>query len=207
MKPIPGSEPPFSPGERSLCSIRTVIARACDVLWQSDPSGAVTNVTACRPALPEGQGQLEETEVAQVEQLWNKAVRCAERLSAVYQCACRAARRPSFLVQAVPVFNDRDEVLCWSGHATEVESFADAGTRFISEATGVLASSLNRAAIVNRFIDTAVKHFSDVCSIHTLTRTARCGWKVLPIAATGADAARSPRRRSLPKRCARVSRC
>ena len=61
----------------------------------------------------------------------------------------------NFLVQAVPVFNNRDEVLYWSGHATEVERFADAGTRFISEATAVLSSSLNRATIVNRFIEAA----------------------------------------------------
>ena len=168
MKPIPESEPPFSPGERSLCSIRTVIARACDVLWQSDPSGAVTNVIACRPARPESQGRLDETEVVQVDQLWRKALRCAERFSAVYHMrAPGSTTLRNFLVQAVPIFNNRDEVLYWSGHATEVERFADAGTRFISDATVALSSSLNRATIVNRFIEAATVDFADGCAIYT----------------------------------------
>ena len=168
MKPIPESEPPFSPGERSLCSIRTVIARACDVLWQADPSGAVTNVIACRPARLESQGRLDETEAAQVDQLWRKALRCAERFSAVYHVrAPGSTASRNFLVQAVPIFDSRDEVLYWSGHATEVERFADAGTRFISDATAALGSSLNRATIVNRFIEAATADFADGCAIYT----------------------------------------
>jgi sigma-B regulation protein RsbU (phosphoserine phosphatase) len=168
MKSIPESEPPFSPGERSLCSIRMVISRACDVLWQSDPSGAVTNVVVCRPARPESQGRLDETEVAQVDQLWRKALRCAERFSAVYHArAPGSTTSRNFLVQAVPIFDNRDEVLYWSGHATEVERFADAGTRFISDAAAALASSLNRATIVNRFIEAATADFADGCAIYT----------------------------------------
>ncbi|HEX3369046.1 MAG TPA: SpoIIE family protein phosphatase, partial [Candidatus Cybelea sp.] len=168
MKPFPESEASFSPGERSLCSIRTVIARACDVLWQADPSGAVTSVIPCRPARPEGHGRLDETEVAQVDALWAKALRCAERFSAVYHVrTAGGATLRNFLVQAVPVFDNRDLVLYWSGHATEVERFADAGTRFISEATAVLSSSLNRATIVNRFIEAATVEFADGCAIFT----------------------------------------
>src|ERR1700722_4296129 len=168
MKSIPESEPPFSPGERSISSIRTVITRACDVLWQSDPSGAVTNVIVCRPTRPESQGRLDETEVAQVDQLWRKALRCAERFSAVYHVrAPGGTTLRNFLVQAVPIFDNRDEVLYWSGHATEVERFADAGPRFISAAPVALSSSLNRATIVNRLIEAATTDFSDGCAVYT----------------------------------------
>jgi phosphoserine phosphatase RsbU/P len=173
VKPLPEPEPTFSPGEKSLCSIRTVIARACDVLWQSDPSGAVTNVVVCRPARPESQARLDETEVAQVDQLWRKALRCAERFSAVYHVrAPGSTALRNFLVQAVPIFDNRDEVLYWSGHATEVERFADAGTRFIADATAALSSSLNRATIVNRFIEAATAEFGDGCAIYTYDATA-----------------------------------
>ncbi|HEY6487326.1 MAG TPA: SpoIIE family protein phosphatase [Candidatus Cybelea sp.] len=168
MKPLPESEPSFSPGERSICSIRAVIARACDVLWRADPCGTVTSVIVCRPARSEVQGRLDDTEVAQVDALWGKALRCAERFSAVYHVrAAGGSALRNFLVQAVPVFDNRDEVLYWSGHATEVERFADAGTRFISEATAALSSSLSRATIVNRFIKAATAEFADGCAIFT----------------------------------------
>jgi serine phosphatase RsbU (regulator of sigma subunit)/anti-sigma regulatory factor (Ser/Thr protein kinase) len=168
MKRLPDSEPPLPSSERILCSVRTVLARATDVLWQADQSGAITEIIPCRPTLSRSQDELDETEVAQVEQLWLKAIRCAQRFSAVYHLRAPGnATVRNFLVQAVPVFDDRDEVRYWSGHATEVERFADAGTRFISEATFALSSSLNRAAIVNRFINTAVDQFADACAVHT----------------------------------------
>jgi serine phosphatase RsbU (regulator of sigma subunit) len=138
-------------------------------LWQADPAGVVTGITLCRPTLPESGGQLDESEVAQVEHLWSKAVRCAERFSAVYHVRSPGSTTlRNFLVQAVPLFDNRDEVLYWSGHATEVERFADRGTRFISEATAVLSSSLNRSTIVNRLIDASLELFCDCCAVHTI---------------------------------------
>lgn len=174
MKQFPESEPPLSAGERSLCSVRSVIARACDVLWQANPSGGVTDIIVCRPTRPQHQGRLDETEVAQVDQLWDKALRCAQRFSAVYHVRTPGSTKlRNFLVQAVPVFNNRDEVRYWSGHATEVERFADTGTRFISDATQVLSSSLNRATIVNRFIEAATTEFADGCAVYTFDDDAR----------------------------------
>jgi serine phosphatase RsbU (regulator of sigma subunit) len=168
MQQRPEREPALTPHERTLCSVRAVIARTADALWQADRSGAVTAITLCRPALPENDGELDDAEVAQVEQLWSKAVRCAERFSAVYHVRTPGGTAlRNFLVQAVPVFDERDEVLYWSGHATEVDRFADVGTRFISEAVAVLSSSLNRATIVNRLIEASVDLFCDLCAIHT----------------------------------------
>jgi len=160
---------PTAAAERDLQSVRVVISRTADVLWQANTSGAVTGITVCRPALPERVGKLDEAEVAQIEILWRKAVLCAKRFSAVYHV--RTPGNPTlrnFLIQAIPVFSSDDEVLHWSGHATEVDRFADAGTRFISEATAVLSSSLSRSTIVNRLIAASIEEFCDVCAVHTV---------------------------------------
>ncbi|MGA2760538.1 MAG: SpoIIE family protein phosphatase [Candidatus Cybelea sp.] len=164
----PGLDLPAA-AEHDLQSVRMVVSRTADVLWQADASGAVNGITLCRPALPERAGELDEAEIAQVELLWRKAVLCAKRFSAVYhvRTAGSAALR-NFLIQAIPIFSGSDEVLHWSGHATEVDRFADAGTRFISEATAVLSSSLNRSTIVNRLIDASLEEFADLCAVHTL---------------------------------------
>jgi serine phosphatase RsbU (regulator of sigma subunit)/anti-sigma regulatory factor (Ser/Thr protein kinase) len=161
--------PTAAAAERDLQSVRVVISRRADVLWQADTSGAVTGITVCRPALPDRAGELDEAEVAQIEILWRKAVLCAKRFSAVYHV--RTPGNPTlrnFLIQAIPIFSSDDEVLYWSGHATEVDRFADAGTRFISEATAVLSSSLARSTIVNRLVAASIEEFCDVCAVHTV---------------------------------------
>jgi serine phosphatase RsbU (regulator of sigma subunit)/anti-sigma regulatory factor (Ser/Thr protein kinase) len=146
-----------------------VVSRTADVLWQADALGAVTGITLCRPALPERAGGLDEAEIAQVELLWRKAVLCAKRFSAVYHVRTSGgAALRNFLIQAIPIFSASDEVLYWSGHATEVDRFADAGTRFISKATAVLSSSLSRSTIVNRLIEASLEEFADLCAVHTL---------------------------------------
>ena len=142
------------------------MARTSDVLWQADADGAVTSVTPCRPTLPTGDGELDQTEVHRVEQLWRRCVRCAERFSAVYHVRTRGSSPRTLLIQAMPVLDDRDEVLYWSGSAAEVDRFSDSGSRFISEAGSVLSSSLNRATLVNRFLETSVDHFCDLCALH-----------------------------------------
>ena len=142
------------------------MARMSDVLWRADADGAVTSVTPCRPTLPSGDGELDQTEVHRVEQLWRRCVRCAERFSAVYHVRTPGSSPRTLLIQAMPVLDDRDEVLYWSGSAAEVDRFSDSGTRFISEAGSVLSSSLNRATLVNRFLETSVDHFCDLCALH-----------------------------------------
>lgn len=155
--------------QRDLQSVRIVISRRADVLWQADASGAVTGIAECRPALPERPGELDEAEVVQVELLWRKAVLCAQRFSAVYHIRIPGSQAlRNFLIQAVPVFSNSDEVRYWSGHATEVDRFSDAGTRFISEAAAVLSSSLSRSTIVNRLIEASIDQFCDLCAVHTL---------------------------------------
>ncbi len=160
---------PPAAAEHDLQSVRMVVSRTADVLWQADAAGAVTGITLCRPALPERTGELDEAEIAQVELLWRKAVLCAKRFSAVYHVRTSgSAPLRNFLIQAIPIFSGSDEVLHWSGHATEVDRFADAGTRFISEATAVLSSSLSRHTIVNRLIEASLEEFADLCAVHTL---------------------------------------
>ncbi|HLY03873.1 MAG TPA: SpoIIE family protein phosphatase [Candidatus Cybelea sp.] len=159
---------PRAAAEHDLQSVRMVVSRTADALWQADASGAVTGITLCRPALPERPGELDEAEMAQVEMLWRKAVLCAKRFSAVYHVRSPGSAAPrNFLVQAIPIFSSSDEVVYWSGHATEVDRFADAGTRFISEATAVLSSSLSRSTIVNRLIEASLEEFADLCAVHT----------------------------------------
>ena len=146
-----------------------VVSRTADVLWQADALGAVTGITLCRPALPERAGGLDEAEIAQVELLRRKAVLCAKRFSAGYHVRTSGgAALRNFLIQAIPIFSASDEVLYWSGHATEVDRFADAGTRFISKATAVLSSSLSRSTIVNRLIEASLEEFADLCAVHML---------------------------------------
>ena len=139
------------PAGSMLRSIRVVMARMADVLWQADAAGEVTGVTPCRPTLTSGHGELDENEVRRVEQLWRRCVRCAERFSATYHVRSPDSSSRTFFVQALPVLNDRDETLYWSGSAGEVDRLADAGSQFITEATSVLSSSLNRATIVKSF--------------------------------------------------------
>lgn len=149
-----------------LHSVHIVMARMCDAIWQADAAGGVTSVTPCRPSAPCGEGTLDDAEVQRVEQLWRRCARCVERFSAVYHVHGAGLSPRTFLIQAVPVLDNRDEVLHWSGSVAEVDRFADAGSRFVSEAAAVLSSSLSRATILNRLVETSVKHFSDLCAIH-----------------------------------------
>jgi serine phosphatase RsbU (regulator of sigma subunit) len=149
-------------------SVRIVMARMTDVLWHADAVGEVTGITFCRATSTSGQGQLDESEVRHVEQLWRRSVRCAERFSAVYHVRSQGSPSPrTFLMQALPVLDGRDEVLYWSGSAGEVDHL-DEISQFISEAASVLSSSLNRATVVNRLIQVSVDHFCDLCAIHAL---------------------------------------
>lgn len=154
------------PGGSTLRSVRVVMARMTDVLWQAGPTGEVVAVTPCRPTLPSGQGELDEGEIRRVEQLWRRCVRCAERFTAMYHVRSPGSSPRTFLVQALPVLDNRDEVLYWSGSAGEVERLPDAGSQFVSEAASVLSSSLNRAIIVNRLVEASVEHFCDLSAIH-----------------------------------------
>ncbi len=142
------------------------MARMTDVLWQADAAGSVTRIVPCRPSLPVGAGELDETEVEQIQQLWNKSARCAERFSAIYHVRDTSNAPRTFLMRAVPVLDEFDAVLYWSGISAETDGQAEADTRFISEAAAVLASSLNRATIVNRLVQTSVDHFCDLCAVH-----------------------------------------
>jgi serine phosphatase RsbU (regulator of sigma subunit)/anti-sigma regulatory factor (Ser/Thr protein kinase) len=156
-----------TPGERTLDSIRAVMARMTDVLWEADAGGDVTRIVQCRPAAPSGEGELDETEVRRLEQLWRKCARCAERFSAFYHIRSPGVAPRTFLVRAIPVLDERDRVLYWSGISAETDGLAEADTRFISEAAAVLSSSLNRTTIVNRLVQASVDHFCDLCAVHT----------------------------------------
>ena len=141
--------------------------RMADVLWQADPEGSVTAITPCRPSVAPCDGTLDDAEVEQVEQLWRKSVGCAERFSARYDVRSPGGTTlRTFLLDAVPVLDQRDEVRYWSGNAIEVDGAADSGTRFIAEAAAVLSSSLNRNTIVNRFIQTSIAYFCDDCVVY-----------------------------------------
>jgi serine phosphatase RsbU (regulator of sigma subunit)/anti-sigma regulatory factor (Ser/Thr protein kinase) len=158
---------PIAKEEHAFDSLRAVMGRMADVVWQADAAGRVTGITLCRPASRQGDGNLDETEVQQIEELWRKCVRCAEAFRAIYHVRSAGSSSPrSFLVQAVPVLDTRDEVLYWSGSATELDQFADASTRFISEAASVLSSSLNRGTIVNRLVQVSIDSFCDLCAVH-----------------------------------------
>jgi GAF domain-containing protein/anti-sigma regulatory factor (Ser/Thr protein kinase) len=167
MKRLNEREPVPVSTQRTLQSVRVVLARMTDVLWEADPAGKVAAITPCRPTLPAGDGELDETEVARIEELWDKCVRCAERFSALYHVHAAGAPPRTLLVRAVPVLDERDAVLYWSGIAAETDGVGEADTRFIAEAASILSSSLNRGTIVNRFVQVAVDHFSELCAIHT----------------------------------------
>jgi len=161
-------EPAPSNSERRLYSIGSVMARMTDVVWEANADGAVTSITPCRPALRTGKGELDDTAIARTELLWNRCVRCAERFSATYYVRRAGSPPRTFVLQAIPVLDRRDAVLYWSGSATEVDRFADAGNRFISETAAVLSSSLSRTTIINRLAEAAVDHFCDVCAVHVV---------------------------------------
>ena len=119
------------------------------------------------PPLPAIAGALDETEVQQIEHLWRKCVRCAESFSTIFHVRSPGGSSARcFALQAIPVLDDHDEVRYWAGSATEVDHFADAATRFMSEASTVLSSSLNRGTIVNRVVQASVDLFCDLCAVH-----------------------------------------
>jgi serine phosphatase RsbU (regulator of sigma subunit)/anti-sigma regulatory factor (Ser/Thr protein kinase) len=168
MKRAEEHEPSHVP-EQAVASLSAVIARAAETLWQADPSGRVNAVTLCRPALPAAAGALDEAELQQIEQAWRKCVRCAERFNAVYHVRSRGGSSArTFALSAVPVLDDRDEVRYWSGSTTEIDRFTDAATRFLSEASTILSSTLNRATLINRLVQASVDYFCDLCAVHAL---------------------------------------
>jgi GAF domain-containing protein len=155
--------------ERTTPSVAPVIARMAEVLWQADANGRVNSVTLCQPTLSAREGALDDNEVAQIEQLWRKCVLCAERFNTVFHVRSRSGPYVrTFALRAVPVLDDRDDVRYWAGSAIEVDGFADAATRFLSDASTVLSSSLNHTTIVNRLVQTSVDRFCDLCFIHRL---------------------------------------
>lgn len=156
---------PPSP-ERTLQSLRIVLARRADVLWQADPAGHVTSITPSRANGASVDGELDDAEVAQIEQLWARCVRCAERFTAPYHVRTPGGAVRTFLVRALPVLDDSDAVLYWSGIAAETDGLPEADTKFISETSSILGSSLNRATVVNRLVRSSVEHFADICAVH-----------------------------------------
>jgi len=155
--------------ERAAPSVSTVIARMADAIWQADASGRVTSVTPCKPTLSAGDGTLDDNEVAQIEQLWRKCVLCAERFNTVFHVrGSSGSPARTFALQAVPILDNRDEVRYWSGTTIEVDAFGDAATRFMSDASTVMTSSLNRSTIVNRLVRASIDRFCDICLIHEL---------------------------------------
>jgi GAF domain-containing protein/anti-sigma regulatory factor (Ser/Thr protein kinase) len=158
---------PPSP-ERTLQSVRVVLGRLTDVLWQADPAGNVTGVTPCRPNDRAIDAELDDAEVAQIEQAWARCVRCVERFTAIYHVHPPGDVPRTFLVRAVPVLDERDAVLYWSGLAAQTDGLPEADTSFISEAASVLGSSLNRGTIVNRLTHASVDRFCDFCAVYAL---------------------------------------
>lgn len=154
------------PAEQALHSVRTVMARTCDAVWQAGADGTVTGITLSRPHAPCGEGVLDESEVRRIERLWRRCVRCADRFSATYRVYASAAAARTFTIEAMPLLDGNDSVVSWSGSVAEADPLAETASRFVSEAAAVLSSSLNRTTIVNRLLETAVEHFGDRCAFH-----------------------------------------
>ncbi len=167
MKPFDQQKPAEAPKERALHSIRAVLARTTDAVWQADRAGHITSLTPCRPSVRTGEGALDETEVAQIEHLWRKSARVAERFTAIYHVRNPDGSSRTFSIRAVPVLDDRDAVQYWAGIVAETDGLAEPDTRFISEAAALLSSSLNRTTILNRLAQASIERFCDLCCIHT----------------------------------------
>jgi hypothetical protein len=153
--------------EHSLQSIRAVMARTADAIWQADAAGNVTSLSLCRPSVRTSDGELDETEIAQIEQLWRKCTRLVERFSANYHVRTAGSPARTFFIRAVPVLDERDAVQYWSGMNAETDASSEADTRFISEAAAVLSSSLNGTTILNRLAQASIDRFCDFCAVHT----------------------------------------
>jgi len=168
MKPLTGRKLLPLLDDDALPSVRTVVALGADALWQADPAGNVTNVTPCRPLTPGIDGRLDDAEIRQLEEQWRKCTRVVERFSALYHVRSQGVATRTFLISAIPILDERDVVLYWSGIAAETDGLAEADTQFISDAAGVLSSSLNRSTILNRLAQAALHRFCDLCAIHAL---------------------------------------
>lgn len=167
MKRLNERENSVSSSERALSSVRAVLARMCDAVWQADPAGNLTSLVPCRPSVNTADGELDESEVAQIERLWSKCTRVVERFNATYHVRTAEGTPRTFLIRAVPVLDERDAVQYWSGITAETDSLAHEETRFISEAAAVLSSSLNGRTILNRLAQASIDRFCDFCAVHT----------------------------------------
>lgn len=167
MKRLNDRDLAITPSEHLLASIRAVMARTADSVWQADGNGNLTSIRLCRPGVRTSDGELDEAEVTKIEQLWRKCTRIVERFSAVYHVRSEAGPPRTFLIRAVPVLDERDAVQFWSGINAESDSLVEADTRFISEAAGVLSSSLNRTTILNRVAQVSTDRFCDFCAVYT----------------------------------------
>ncbi|HEX3672363.1 MAG TPA: SpoIIE family protein phosphatase [Candidatus Cybelea sp.] len=166
MKKLDEQDLALIPAERALHSVRAVMARTCDAVWQADADGTVTNITLSRPHAPCGEGALDESEVRRIERLWRRCVRCADRFRATFRVYASAAAARTFTIEAMPLLDGNDSVVNWSGSVAEADPLAESGNHFVSEAAAVLSSSLNRTTIVNRLLETSVEHFGDRCAFH-----------------------------------------
>lgn len=166
MKRIDEQDLASIPAERSLHSVRAVMARTCDAVWQADADGTVTAITLSRPHAPCGEGMLDDSEVRRIERLWRRCVRCADRFYATFRVYASGAAARSFTIEAMPLLDGNDSVVNWSGSVAEADPLAETGSHFVSEAAAALASSLNRTTIINRLLETAVEHFGDRCTFH-----------------------------------------
>jgi serine phosphatase RsbU (regulator of sigma subunit)/anti-sigma regulatory factor (Ser/Thr protein kinase) len=155
--------------EQGLNTIGAVVTRMANVLWQAEADGSITSITLCRPALSNASGTVDNLELAQIEQLWLKNVRCAESFDAIYHVRDPGSTSVRiFRLQAIPVLDARDEVRYWSGSAMEIDRFADEETQFISDAATALSSSLNRSTILNRLLQASIDRFCDVSTFHSV---------------------------------------
>ena len=167
----------------------------------------MTSLTLCRPRGRISDGELDEAEVAQIEQLWRKCTRLVERFSGDLSRAHARTPQRTFLIRAVPVLDERDAVQRWAGIIAETDGLAEADTRFISEAAGLLSSSLNRTTILNRVAQASIDRFCDVCAIHTFADDGSVNSTDLPTGVQESMSSSRLFRKRYSRRRVHVSRC
>ena len=157
---------------------RRVVGATADVVWTADAGGSI------RPGLPQwssltgqsaeeatGDGWLEALHPADRERVaraWEEAVRARSLYDTEYRLRMRDGSYRYFTARGVPVLESDGAVREWVGVCVDVDEQKRTRERerFFSEASSLLASSLDYEETLARVAHLAVPTLADWCAVH-----------------------------------------
>jgi PAS domain S-box-containing protein len=179
------------------------------ILWTARPDGYLdycnrrwVEYTGMTLEQTEGWGwqpAIHPDDVERCLRRWARAVQMGEAYEIEYRF--RRAEDGAFrwhLGRAVPMRNERGEIVKWFGSATDIDDRkrAEDSLRLIAEASAMLASSLDYETTLRNVAQLAVPRLADWCVVHIASEDG----KIQQLAAAHRDASKLEMLRELNKR-------